>query len=487
MNKITNSQNQDLPIEVIESVINDQKLRTNLTKRNPLWFFGLYFSHYITFPIADFQREIFQIMSDESQKQVVITAFRGSAKSTLITLCYALWSIMGSQNKKFIVIISQTQELAKQHLKNIKRELEENDLLKADLGPFQEENEWGSGAIVLPKYNAKIMVASTEQSIRGIKHGPYRPDIIIADDVEDVNSTKTSDSRNKTYEWYNSEIVPLGDIGTRIIVVGNLLHEDSLVMRLINEMEDGQRTGIFRKYPIMDNGDNILWPGKYPDLNAIETEKLKVGDKFSFAREYMLSIVDRREAIVVRENIHYYKEVPPKGHGDYNVISTDLAVSLKESADYTAIISAKIIGQGKDRKIYILENPVNERLDFSQATDMVKATISSLGNIFETEVYVENVGAQDYFAQHLGEQSYLVKSLKVGNMDKRGRLYVSHKWISSGRVLFPEHGAEKLIEQILGFGVEKHDDLVDAFTLLVMNTIEKTFEYEGKTIGLLRF
>ena len=487
MNKIINSENQDLPIEVIESVINDQKLRTNLTKRNPLWFFGLYFPHYINFPIADFQREIFQIMADENNKQAVITAFRGSAKSTLITLCYALWSIMGSQNKKFIVILSQTQDLAKQHLKNIKRELEENELLRADLGPFQEENEWSAGSIVLPKYNARIMAASTEQSIRGIKHGPYRPDIIICDDIEDINSTKTSDSRNKTYEWFNSEIMPLGDQGTRVIVVGNLLHEDSLVMRMMNEIEVGERTGIYRKYPIMDENGLILWPGKYPDINAVEVEKLKIGDKFSFAREYMLQIVDRREALVVRSDIHYYKEIPPKQYGDYSVISTDLAVSLKESADYTAIISAKVIGQGKERRVYILPNPVNDRLSFSQATDMVKETIKSLGNKFETEVYVENVAAQDYFAQHLSDQSYMVKSLTIGNMDKRGRLYVSQKWLSSGRVLFPENGAEKLIEQILGFGVDKHDDLLDALTLLIMKTIDQTIESEEKSVGIIRF
>lgn len=487
MNKITNSQNQDLPIEVIESVINDQKLRTNLTKRNPLWFFGLYFPHYISYPIADFQREIFQIMADENNKQAVISAFRGSAKSTLITLCYTLWSIMGSQNKKFIVIISQTQDLAKQHLKNIKRELEENELLQADLGPFQEENEWSAGSIVLPKYNARIMAASTEQSIRGIKHGAYRPDIIICDDIEDINSTKTSDGRNKTYEWFNSEIIPLGDIGTRIIVVGNLLHEDSLVMRMINEIDNGQRTGTYRRYPIMDDNKTILWPGKYPDMDAIRVEELKVGDKISFAREYMLQIVDRRDALVVRDDIHYYKDLPPKGRGDYNVISTDLAVSLKESADYTAIISAQVVGQGKDRRIYILPNPINERLKFDQATDIVIETIKTLGGRFETEVYVENVGAQDYFAQHLGSQSYFVKSVPIGNIDKHGRLYLSQKWISTGRVLFPETGAEKLIEQILGYGVEKHDDLLDAVTLLIMKTIDQTLEYEGKPIGILHF
>jgi hypothetical protein len=34
--------------------------------------------------------------------------------------------------------------------------------------------------------------------------------------------------------------------------------------------------------------------------------------------------------------------------------------------------------------------------------------------------------------------------------------------------LFPEHGCEELIAQLIGFGVEKHDDLVDALTMAIL-------------------
>ncbi|OHA29520.1 MAG: hypothetical protein A3B08_01750 [Candidatus Taylorbacteria bacterium RIFCSPLOWO2_01_FULL_43_44] len=49
---------------------------------------------------------------------------------------------------------------------------------------------------------------------------------------------------------------------------------------------------------------------------------------------------------------------------------------------------------------------------------------------------------------------------------------VSHL-VQSGKVLFPEHGAEELILQLTGFGVEKHDDLVDAFSILLSMIIEE--------------
>ena len=42
-----------------------------------------------------------------------------------------------------------------------------------------------------------------------------------------------------------------------------------------------------------------------------------------------------------------------------------------------------------------------------------------------------------------------------------------------GHVLFPRFGAEHLIQQLVGFGIEKHDDLVDALCILIQKVIER--------------
>ena len=52
--------------------------------------------------------------------------------------------------------------------------------------------------------------------------------------------------------------------------------------------------------------------------------------------------------------------------------------------------------------------------------------------------------------------------------NKRGPLHL----IKNGTILFPDKGCEELIEQLVGFGVEKHDDLADAFSLLIHKTVE---------------
>ena len=176
-----------------DRILKDRRIRQEIVTKRLDFFFPVYFYRYLQYETAPFQEEIFSILSDEKIKLAVIVAFRGSAKSTLITTAYVLWSILGVQQKKFIIIHGRTEREARQYLSNIKFELEHNELLKKDLGPFDEEkNSIGNAtALIVKNLNAKIMISSTEQSIRGMRHGEHRPDLIILDDVEDTNSVRT--------------------------------------------------------------------------------------------------------------------------------------------------------------------------------------------------------------------------------------------------------------------------------------------------------
>lgn len=65
----------------------------------------------------------------------------------MITTAYPIWAILGKQQKKFVIIFCQTQAQAKQHMMNLRSELEDNDLLKKTLVPFVKIAM--SGALIL--------------------------------------------------------------------------------------------------------------------------------------------------------------------------------------------------------------------------------------------------------------------------------------------------------------------------------------------------
>lgn len=468
-NQLINNLNQD---EIIRKMINDQNFRLELVTDSHFWFMHFYFAHYITFPTAEFQKEILKL-TESDEPTMVVVAFRGSGKSTVCTLSYPIWSILGKQKKKFVIILSQTQRQARQHLMNLKEELESNTLLLRDLGPFQEEqDEWGGYSLVIPRYGAKIMAASTEQSIRGLRHKEHRPDLIIADDIEDLQSVKTREGRDKTYNWLVGDIIPAGGQNTKLVVVGNLLHEDSVVMRLKEGIDSGSIKGVCKTYSLLDEADKILWPGKYPTKEALDNEKKKSGSEIAWQREYLLRIISDGDQVINPEWIQYYKELPPDNDLSYVATGVDLAISEKETADYTAMVSAKIYRKDSKLIIHILPNPINERLSFPATIEKIKLLSEAIADGYSSHVYIESVAYQQAAVQQLIKEGCYAEAVQIHGQDKRARLILTTALLQNGQILFPEKGAEELIRQLLGFGIEKWDDLADAFTILILQAIK---------------
>ena len=250
--------------------------------------------------MAPFHKEMFYLTEDEAHKLIVVMAYRGSGKSTIMNLSYGIWSILGMQKKKFVLVLSKTRSQARDHFANIKSELEYNDLLKSDLGPFEaDEGQWETYALELPKFGAKIMCAATEQGVRGLRYAQRRPDLIICDDLEDSVSVVSETSRNATYEWFVNEVLPLGTQNTRIVVLGNLLHAESLLMRLREGTVEKERPGIFRAYPLVDDLSQPLWPARFPSREDIRGLKKSIADENIWTREYLLKILPEGPILIL--------------------------------------------------------------------------------------------------------------------------------------------------------------------------------------------
>lgn len=462
---------------IIERVLDDQVFRKGLVRQSFYWFFHIYFGHYITYPTANFQKEIFELLEDQHIKTVGIVAFRGSAKSTIATLAYPVWVMIGIMAKKYVLLISQTQGLSRQILTNIKQEFETNELLIKDFGPFSEvADEWRANSLVIPQYGTRITAISASESIRGLRHRQYRPDLTILDDVEDLETVKTKEGRDKLWNWFTGEVIPAGDNNTKLVCIGNMLHEDSLMMRFKDSLLSGEMDGEYREFPLIDQNDNIIWKSKFPTQKEIEILKSKVPNDSAWHREYLLEIIAEEDRVVKRDWIKYYDELPDIRESPPRLIAmgVDLAISDKNTADFTTIIPAYVTGYGKNLRVYILPYIVNKRVLFPQTIEEIKKLCDLLYQQFKRYpiVYVENVGYQAAVVQQLNVERLFAEPVNVSGLDKRSRLSITTPYIQAGRVLFPWYGAEGLISQITNFGIEKHDDLADGFSTMMVKVIE---------------
>jgi hypothetical protein len=190
----------------------------------------------------------------------------------------------------------------------------------------------------------KIMAVSIDQSVRGLRHKQYRPDLMIADDIEDLQSVKTKEGRDKTYGWVKGELIPAGDTQTQVVFIGNLLHEDCLLKRLEREIKSNELQGIYCEYPLLDEHETCIWPGKYPTSGHIDIEKQRIGSEAAWQREFLLHIISDAERVIFPEWIQYYDQLPSEGDRRFLHTATgiDLAISQNDSADYTAMVSGKV-------------------------------------------------------------------------------------------------------------------------------------------------
>ncbi len=467
----------------LSSLFRDSKTRRPLVRASHQYFFLAYFGHYMQCPAAPFHQELFTLTQSMPPLSVIL-AFRGSAKSTIMTLSLPIWSIVGVLEKKFVLIVARTQEQARQFMRNIREELEHNELLQSDLGRFRmEEDEWRNLVLVLPKYGAKIMAVSVEQSVRGLRHGVHRPDLIVCDDMEDMQSVKTKEGRDAVYDFLKNDLQPAGSAETQTVIVGNMLHDDCVLMRLVREIDTGKLHGLYRTYPLIDNAGNCLWPGRFPTKEHIEAEKHRIGNELVWFQEYLLQIVSSAIRVVHPNWIKSYDELPsqePTGIA----VAIDLAFSEKASADYTAMVIGKAYWINEQLRIYILPHPYHARVTALEALEAAKtAARANMIEEAEATLLVENVN-QDLFVGLLQENGLYVKDFRP-IQDKRTRLMQVSPLLQSGQVFFPRTGCEDLISELVNFGLERHDDLADAFAMLLTHLINE-YGHEPQSTYLIR-
>ena len=466
--------------EVVHVMATDKAVRKAVVKKLHKFFMHLYFQHYLEYEPAPFHEELVRLSEDRSLSMVVVSGFRNSGKSTIMTLSYPIWAIIGAQQAKFVLIISENELKAQTLLGHIKNELENNELLKRDLGPFNEKNySWNASSLTMNNYGARIMAMSTGQTLRGLRYLNHRPDLIIIDDSESLDTVKTAESRDKLERWLYSDAIPAGHSKSKIVVIGSILHPDGLIKRLHRKIDDGKINGKYRVFPIVDGNGNPLWPAKFPDSASIEAEKARGIPEREWKVEYMCEAVSEDYQIIKEEWIRHYDRLPEQTEPRYcyALVGIDPAISLEASADYTAMVSGVITKDDDSWFLHIVPHPINERLEGPQFHERVVQQSKLMGNGIFADVAVEDVAFQRLLIDTIRQKGIHAEGISPGGNDKRARLLSISELIRSGKVLFPKHGAEKLIQQLVWFGMEKHDDLPDALVILVTAVLRR----ENKT------
>lgn len=226
------------------------------------FFCQSYFPHYVPTPhFSLFQEFAFirlpQMIDGSTDAREVHEAPRGEAKSTYEIQLGSLWCIVTGR-KHMIGIIMNTEEQAAEMLESIKAELDTNPRLALDFPEACGQGRVWQATTAVTINNVKIRIGGTGKKIRGMKHGPYRPDLIFLDDLENDENVKDKKQRDKVEKFVLSAVLGLAPPqgGMDVFWVGTSLHYDAAINRVARA--PGWRRRVFRA--ITTWPDNLaLW------------------------------------------------------------------------------------------------------------------------------------------------------------------------------------------------------------------------------------
>src|ERR1700741_732200 len=156
-----------------------------LFEQEPIIFGKFYFPHHLRDRSPYFHWII--IKESMENKFFACQAPRGSAKSTILSFVKPIHAIC-FKRKRFIVIVQNTYKKAVGTLEGIKDEIRWNEQLRKDFGIELEKDAEGDTIFrSRDGFRTRVLCKGVEQigSVRGEKFGPYRPDYILGDDMED--------------------------------------------------------------------------------------------------------------------------------------------------------------------------------------------------------------------------------------------------------------------------------------------------------------
>lgn len=430
---------------------------------------------------------------------VAIAAPRGHGKTTAVTGSYVLANLC-FRTRGYVILVSDTVSQSVQFLGDIKRQLYDNEQLRElfKISKFLKESEDDIIVQCTDGYEFRVQAKGSEQKVRGLKWDDRRPDLIICDDLENDEIVMNKERREKFRDWFFGALLPCRSPTGLVRYIGTILHTDSMLERLMPK--NYSKTTIVEplktystdtkarwksvKYRAhTDTFDKILWPARFttPGMTAREwfqherQTHIDNGKPEKYSQEYLNIPIDESFAYFKRHDfLTLAKEDNEKNTHTY--ITGDLAISEKETADYSVFIVAAV----DENRMIQIKNVIRERLDGREIVD----TILALEKIYRPEVFgIEEMQVSQAIGPFLREEMIRtnifpnVVPLKHQGKDKLARARSIQARVRAHTVKFDktQDWYQIFEDECCTFPRAKHDDQVDAFAYLGM-LLDKVIE-----------
>jgi predicted phage terminase large subunit-like protein len=385
----------------------------------------------------------------------------GAAKSTYGSILYAPWHL-AQHPTHCVIAASHTQELAEKWGRRVRNLISEHGLvLGIGLSPdSQAAGRWETSV------GGEYFSAGVGGAITG-----RRADLVVIDDP--VRSREDADSelvRDKTWDWYKSDLYTRLKPGGRIVLIQTRWHEDDLAGRLLADMQaGGDKWDVISLPALAEENDPLgrspgtpLWP-EWEDDEALARKRRAVGPR-DWSALYQQRPAPEEGDYFKAEWLRPYDKAPdPKTLRVYG--GSDYAVTM-DGGDFTC---HAVVGLDPEGRMYLLDlwrNQTSIDIWIEAFCDLVKewkplAWAEEQGQI--------KAGVGPFIDRRQRERrAYVFREQFPTRGDKavraqsiRGRIALEGLYVPISAPWYPD-----LRSELLSFPAGKHDDQVDALGLI---------------------
>lgn len=438
----------------------DRASRLARAAADPLWFFRAYLPHYFSRDCAPFHRELIDLLAARGRAvvPVVVAAPRGFAKTTLVSFGYVLHQVLFAQ-RRFVVIASDTADLAGDLTGYLRLELTHNQRLLQDFGPRCQvrggQDDFVAGA------DTRVLARGSGQRLRGLKHGRFRPDLVVLDDLENDKNVKNPRLVREILDWIVQAVYPALDPSGSLFIIGTILSPRSALATLLTSPEEPYCRFTRRIYRALDESGQSLWPARYSTADLLR-QKALMGSA-AFNKEKMND--PRDDQGLFQESwlrTYHPEELAGKSLAVAGFLDPSLAAG--ETGDYKAVVT---VGLDQAAGVFYVLDAFIRRVSLDQ---LVRAVITRNHRhrylVFGIEDNLFQRLLLDEFARAAAEARTVLPVKGVTHrLAKETRLAGLSPLVERGLVRFaPAQGDQsQLIEQLLHFpSPSVHDDGPDA-------------------------
>jgi hypothetical protein len=483
-------------------------------------------------PSASFHYEIAGIITDPDIRYANLKAPRAHAKSSIVAGIGPLWWVFvdamesptAKPEPRFVLILSKSLHHSSQLLRSIADVIEYSPYFRAIYGYQGRHNSasrFTQTSIELPN-GSYLLARGMGQHIRGIKFRDMRPDLVIGDDFEDQENTKTEERLDGNWNWLHTEVIPaMNPSKHKFVNISTPQNGSCISVRLekapgwYNQtyhaiLDDDVLNGVKTPYK-----EAALWPEWLPieELLRKKTEMDSYGKGSYFFREYQCVITHDQERIFKPEYLRWWD-----GYLDYrstvegprhflNITHMDLkgldkplvlpvnvyggidpASSLSQSAAYSTIVTVCCDQRGNR---YIMPYTRVRETPF-EFGDKVISVYNGWGH---TRMKIETVAYQEMLRQYIYEQRrVLIPGLenKYSPRQSKGERYLEslQPLMATGRLFLKSEGEnqgmKEMRDEMFNFRPKGNfpKDLLDALYMAVQENTRPYHSIEDLDLPL---